>query len=571
MGTGGVVASYQNKKLAAEIKRLDEPPSAPDEFAKWIEAGSHLYFLKTNALTDELVIYASGEYSFIYAAIAPTDRLGEIDRDALLHWDGTPYSSAASYVYGGNRDDVWVERSAAARGSPFDCFSKLIFGRTFEGWPGSDRTYFEISQEYAHVCGIHWRPEQRAYCRYDTCGDLEHVVSVAARSAAATDPWCISFAWEPLEEYLAATNSTLIRRFDFTLLYREHFSKWPDGPDDIIEESDTFFFRQKIIPGTAAYTTGVQLIAPRRSRNDIFNVLRGGHESGMYADFIAQDWRNKRITRISTDPEKTTNYFDAHANSLPFELSPAFFRPEVILKYKGDKDKYTVGERDISCRSAWHLEAFDVNDAGQVFAYICYLRNLPYAEQLYWQSFNEAPKAGISERAITNDFRGDFTDITDPLQDLLSIVRSWNDAGVAWWKLRDPRLLDHVATPLTSSRSEWADAFLDLAKLVVEGFEVAELRSRLDGLAISYTKDDKSISLLEKLKNASDQSVDQQKLDGLRAVQRIRTLLKGHTGGSDADLLEREALTEHETYANHYRHTCTILAGEMRMIAAVLS
>jgi len=70
----------------------------------------------------------------------------------------------------------------------------------------------------------------------------------------------------------------------------------------------------------------------------------------------------------------------------------AFFRPEVILKYKTDKDKYTVGERDITCRAAWHLQAFDVNEAGQVFAYICYLRNLPYAEQVHWHSYNEAPR-----------------------------------------------------------------------------------------------------------------------------------------------------------------------------------
>ncbi len=58
------------------------------------------------------------------------------------------------------------------------------------------------------------------------------------------------------------------------------------------------------------------------------------------------DWRNKRVTKISTDPAATTNYFQAEGNALPFELSPAFFRPEVLLKYKADRDKYTVGERD---------------------------------------------------------------------------------------------------------------------------------------------------------------------------------------------------------------------------------
>jgi hypothetical protein len=46
----------------------------------------------------------------------------------------------------------------------------------------------------------------------------------------------------------------------------------------------------------------------------------------------------------------------------------------------------------VSCRSAWHLPGYDVNEAGQIHAYICDLRQLPYSEQLYWQSFNVEPK-----------------------------------------------------------------------------------------------------------------------------------------------------------------------------------
>ena len=91
---------------------------------------------------------------------------------------------------------------------------------------------------------------------------------------------------------------------------------------------------------------------------------------------------------------------------MPFELSPAFFRPEVLLKYKADRDKYTVDEvrQFISCRGAWGLESHDVNDSGQVHAYLCYLRHLPYQEQLHWKSHNEEPKGTISKRAFENDF-----------------------------------------------------------------------------------------------------------------------------------------------------------------------
>lgn len=561
--------SYEHKKIVEEIKSLDELPPDREDFATWILAGAHLEFLRRNARSDELVIYGSGDYSFVHAAVVPNDRLAALSQDDLLHWRGTPYTSIASYVYGGGRDDVWLERltdSADLEGA-----TQLVFGRTFEGWSGSDRTYFEVNQEYTHITDIHWRPEQRAYCRFDENGDLQQVVSVTGRSDTVQDVLCVSFAWAPLEKYLAATNSTLIRRFDFTLLQRNNFTMWPEGPETVTRESDLLFYRQKVDQGMAAYTTGVQLIGPRRPYHAIFDDVRRGHKETNYVELIAHDWRNKRIARISTDPKATTNYFEAHGNSLPFELSPAFFRPDVILKYKTDKDKYTVGERGITCRAAWQLEAFDVNEAGQVFAYICYLRNLPYAEQLHWQSYNEAPKAGISERAITNDFKGEFTTFKDPLREVLSIVRSWQDTSIPWWTLREDRLLERVSTPLTTSRDEWAEAFMDLAKLVVEGFVITAIRAKLEKSGIAYEQKEQSIILLERLINEGVESTTKQPLTGLRTIQLIRTKVKGHASGREVETLVQEVLAKHESFTKHFKHICVTLALELQTIAGTFA
>jgi hypothetical protein len=569
---GGLLPSYEHKKIIEEIKSLDELPLDQEDFATWIQAGAHLEFLRQNARSEEVVIYGCGEYSFMHAAVIPNDRLASLSQDDLLKWGGDPYSSIASYVWGGGRDDVWLERRTDSDGSrDLEGVIQLVFGRSFEGWSGTDRNYFEINQEYTHVTGIHWRPEQRAHCRYDEKGDLEQVVSVTSRSDDVENVLCVSFAWAPLEKYLAATNSTLIRRFDFTLLRRGNFTMWPDGPETVTRESDQLIYRQKVIPGMAAYTTGVQLISPRRSNHAIFGEVRGGRKDKEYVDFIAHDWRNKRVSRISTDPKATTNYFQAHDNSLPFELSPAFFRPEVILKYKTDRDKYTIGERDISCRAAWRLQAFDVNEAGQVFAYICYLRNLPHGEQLHWQSYNEAPKAGISERAITNDFKGEFTTFKDPLGEVLSIVKSWQDKSVPWWTLREDRLLERVSTPLTTSRDEWADAFMELAKLVVEGFVITAIRARLEKSGLAYEKKEQSVALLERLINGGGESTDKQPLTGLRTVQRIRTKVKGHASGREVEALVQEVLAEHESFTKHFKHVCATLALELQTIAGTFA
>jgi hypothetical protein len=560
--------SYEHKKIVDAIRRIDTLPPGQDDFAKWIKAEAHLNLLRSNAQSNELLIYGSGEYSFVHSVIVPNERLKVLSEDDLLHLNGNPYTSIASYVYGGGRDDVWVERFENSAGLDLiEGATQLVFGRTFEGWSGSDRTYFEVNQEYTHITGIHWRPEERAYCRFDGKGDLERVVSVSSQPGDWKGVTCVSFLWAPLESYLAATNSSLVRKFDFTLLHRGGFSKWPVGPDTITRESDHFLYRQRIDPGVAAYTVGVQIISPQRPISAIFDEIRGVPKESKYVEFIAHDWRNSRIAKISTDPKASTNYFEAAGNTLPFELSPAFFRPEVILKYKTDKDKYTVREREITCRNAWYLKAFDVNEAGQCFAYICYLRNLPYTEQLHWQSHNEEPKAGISERAITNDFEGKFTTFRDPLDEVLSILDSWRSAAAPWWTLRNPRLVERVNTPLTASRDEWAEAFMDLAKFMVEGFEVSAIRDRLTQKGVVYDDKEQSIALLERLVIRDSDPNSTQQLIGLRTVQFIRTKVKGHASGQEVEALVNDVLAEHETFAKHFKHVCATVVGELRAIA----
>ncbi|NOZ96079.1 MAG: hypothetical protein GXP47_15270 [Acidobacteria bacterium] len=562
--------NYEHRKLIERITKLDELPTEPESFSQWIKAEAHLDFLRSNASENELVIYASGEYTFIHTVAVANDRLTPLDQNDLLHWSLNPYTSVASYVTGGGREDVWVERGLSGTGTKtLENAVQLIFGRTFEGWTGQGRTYYELHQECAHLMGIHWRPEKRAYCRFNEHGDLESVVSVTSREDKGSNMALVSFKWEPLEEYLAASNASLVRMFDFTLLRRSSFSGWSDEPEQEITESPDFFYRRKVVSGYAAYTRGAQIIRIRRSPKAIFTGIKDGwfgKKNKEYVEFIAYDWRNKRVTKISTDPAATTNYFQAKGNALPFELSPAFFRPEVLLKYKADRDKYTVGERDVSCRATWHLEAIDVNEAGQVHAYICYLRRLPYEEQLHWRSFNEPPKPSISERAFINDFKGEFVNFVQPLGKVLSIVQRWRHDKVAWWTLRDEKLLDRVNTPLTASRDEWAEAFMALAKLVIEGFETKAIRARLDAVQVPYEKEDKTIALLEKLLSKTGTPGDIQKLVGLRTVQLLRSKAKGHVEGNEAQRLAQDALMEHETFANHFQHVCAQVANELESI-----
>jgi hypothetical protein len=327
--------SFAHKKLIERIARLDETPSDTATYVNWIKAGGHLALLRENADEDELIVYGSGDYTFVHAVVVSNDKLSPINKDDLLRWSCNPYDSIAGYVSGGGREDVWIERGMHASGAEtLENARQLVFGRTFEGWTGDDRTYYEILQEYAHLAGIHWRSEHRSYCRFDEHGDLDHIVSITTNEYGR-GVTLVSFRREALELYLAASDSSLVRMFDFTLSRRESFSSWPEAAEDVFNESDDFFYRQKIAAGHAAYTRGVQIVRPMRSQREIFSSMRDdwfGRGDKGFVEFIAYDWRNKRVTKISTDPSATSNYFDAKENSLPFELSPAFFRPEVLLK-----------------------------------------------------------------------------------------------------------------------------------------------------------------------------------------------------------------------------------------------
>jgi hypothetical protein len=69
------VHNYDHKKLIETITRLDELPSGQEEYAEWIKAEAHLEFLRQNSRSDELVVSASGEYTFVDSIVVPNDVL----------------------------------------------------------------------------------------------------------------------------------------------------------------------------------------------------------------------------------------------------------------------------------------------------------------------------------------------------------------------------------------------------------------------------------------------------------------------------------------------------------------
>ena len=360
--------------------------------------------------------------------------------------------------------------------------------------------------------------------------------------------------------------------FDFSLFKIDEFDGWGPGKEAVVIESDELFYRQKIWPEHAGYARGVQILRPERSKRQIFASIKGEDtdRDERWVKYRALDWRNEKISEISTAPYATTNYFQSHSNDLPFETSPAFFNPEVLTRYKSNREKYTVNDYSIRCRNIWLLR-YGVNDCDQVHAYIVDLRNLPYSEMLYWKSFNVQPKTGLSESVIQTDFLAEWPKDIQPLAGVLDRLRGWKSANAPWWSTTDESILDNVSTPRSASRQEWGEGFLSLSKLIIEGFSVKYFRLILDKLGVDYKSEEKSLVLAEKILKYHTLIPEESRLSGLREVQLIRSKVIAHSGSSQVQELSRRALETYETYPRHFEYVCRKVSDELELIEQACS
>ena len=518
-------------------------------------------------------MYASNAHMLIMALAAPRTRVEADGIESLVEIDSRPEQAIASYAMGGGREDVWVE---PGRGGEEKDVVDLMFVRQFNEWKDEPATYIELNQEYTHLEEIHWRDERKAYCKLDGKGDVEEVVSITIEHGK--EPLIlVTFNRKSLERYLATTDKVVVRTFDFMSFESGNFGGWPGGQEESFEAGQDIHCIGRTIPNHAGYRRGVNIIRLTRNRSDIFREIRqdAGVEATRrkHATFIAVDWRNRCVRPISTKPDATTNYFEAEGNDLPFELSPAFFHVDVLQRYKSNSDKYTVEDRRVSCRNSWDLSGIDINAEGQVHAYICDLRHLPHEEQLYWNSFNEKPKGTISQRAMVNDFEGRWWSPDDPLLEIKQRLRKWERKKAWWWKARSESQYDAVSYPSGDNRNEWGEGFLNLCKLVVEGFPKRTIAAYMSERGIPHDNKEGSLTLLRR---AVDNNIDgdgdsSTSLAGLFYAQNIRTKVKSHASGESSVRLLRDAIRDHGSLSSTFRATCASIAAELEKIENALS
>jgi hypothetical protein len=527
---------------------------------EWLEGALNgVDYIVRNGRSHEIILYTNVGQSYVHSVLAPLAKVSPADgvdlQRALIgadsHW-------RLEHVSGGGEPDRMY------LGDPLDHpgssslvgGEQLVFRRHFHDVDkGPTRT--ELSQRLVQALDLYFMEEESAYCRMNEDGDVEPIIRVRDLSEATGQESAVlvTIEAEQLHRYMAVAEMALVMKFDFTRYRSNGFAGWNDDLKRASFDGGDLHHHSGAQAG-ASFVNGVSIIRPLLTKDMLIKKSRRDWDDSekQYATFKAHDWKNKRLAEISCAPDALASYFDEES-LLPFQTTPAFFKPDALLKYKADPEKYTLDHRTIRSRGGWSLRSYDVNDAGQVHAYLCDLAKLPYSEQLYWQSFNEWPKSGISARAIQTDFQGNFSTIPDPLEELKGGIGKINDAKPAWWKPRSGDAASAVHYPITPSPEEWSNAILALDQYIVEGFVPKALKVRLEDSGGKLDPNWGSIRLVQECLVAAGLSSDEavNTVEPLKRVHFLRTKLKGHLAEKEKQALIKQARSDHGSLATHLR------------------
>jgi len=531
------------------------PASEGDTWLR--DAEGTIELLRRNAYNDEIVIFASSASVLIHGVLALKSRLTPLKVSELQH-SNIPMlddSWKIQQAWGGGRGHrMYLEPPLSFDAGCLSGGEKLVFERRFEG-VHQGCTPIELSQKLIHSLDLHFVSERGAYCRLDNRGDIEDIIKII-RLNQDTDYGAIDVVTiqrRELDKFMALSRTCLVIRFDFTRVRWGSFAGW--GQVQRYEKDDDDLYYHGGVNGEGSYCNGVMVIRPQVTVADLVREWKASDDRTQrkYATFKINDRKNNVNIETSCAPAYLSNYFQKSA--LPWEISPAFFRPEVLHRFKADPEKYTLDDRSISCRNSWYLKTYDINEAGQVHTYIGYLADLPYEEQLYWQSFNEWPKGPISKRAYQTDIVGDWYLEHEPLGALKHTISLLDTNPPYWWSKRGEQITAAVRYPATDSVKEWADEILALDQLLVEGFLQTPLREIVERAGRKVDSKWGSLRLLQELfivRGHTEEAAKEVVLP-LQQLHTLRTVVRGHATVEKKKAAESKARKDYRSLRAHFQ------------------
>lgn len=405
----------------------------------------------------------------------------------------------------------------------------LVICRNFHGLKQS---YREVCEEFRLYHNLYHDAANKRYVAHDDGGNEEDIIQY--------DDWLIKIKTHALLRYIADKQCHLavffesIRYSEFSLTElkrKPHQQRVQTGVilyDFTIRDSEMLLDEKK---KSTSCIWGKKLIPPEKQ------LKKARTPKEPYQDFIIGRKPDGSSVLNTCDPEQLANYFGKNP-SAPHYLTPVHFRPEVLQKYFGDPEKYSVEDGYLRCGSLWGLR-LDNNHKGYVTVFLGDLgRDLTNAERDYWKSFNIPPEGpGISEVNWKRGFMAEFADPTQPglrFKELFSYFQREHREQQGWTIFKDladedQHFFDALRAPLTRGPAEFDSQVLALTKVIVDSINEEDLEKRITNL----TEGDKGIAKLEKFLQSKNLVGYEAHSQFLRNLQKLRSTGVAHRKGEN--------------------------------------
>lgn len=414
----------------------------------------------------------------------------------------------------------------------------LVFVRDYIGFR---ECHTEISEEFRFFHNLYYERARNEYLKFDKSGEEETIICFQGET--------VLIRLKEIRQFLAIKESHLALFFDYirysnfdisTISKEERRGEY--SSEEIIYQFGVNQADYNSPYKTVSYMRGKKLISPYpKSKSGVWPYSED--EVEMYEEFQIGETPDGDPIFFTCDSAKLANYFGANPDA-PHYLTPVYFKRDVLQKYYGDSERFSVEDSYLRCGVSWGLR-MDNNHEKIVIVFLGDLgRDLPEKERKYWKVFNIPPRGALSTTKYMRDILGvPF----DPQGLDLKFKQRYQQLNQRWedkygWALfrelafKDLHFFQNLRVPINNSQSEFDLQILTLAKVLIDALNENEIGRNISSIpeqARGITK----FSILLEERNFVDYG---EGIALLRNIQDLRSTGVAHLKGNNYSKLVKK-------------------------------
>lgn len=353
----------------------------------------------------------------------------------------------------------------------------LVFVRDYVGFRDS---HTEISEEFRFFHNLYYERARNEYLKFDVSGEEETIIKFQDEA--------VFIRLKEIRQFLALKEAHLALFFEHVRYSDANLSTIPEEEQRESYSSETTVYQCSLSRAlhhseydTVAYLRGKKMISPYpKSKSGVWPYSESIKE--VYEKFQIGETPDGEPITFSCDPSKLANSFGANPNA-PDYLTPVCFKRDVLQKYYGDSERFSVEDSYLRCGVSWGLR-IDNHHEKTVIVFLGDLgRDLPGQERKYWKVFNIAPRGSLSTTKYMRDLLGlpfepQGLDLKFK-QKYQQLNKNWQDKH-GWPLFRDLAFQDshffqNLRVPINNSQSEFDFQILTVAKVLIDALNEKQI------------------------------------------------------------------------------------------------